>query len=139
MKKIFILIVAIIVVIAIAYFLFQSEGEIPVEVVEEERITTESFKEILNSVRAAPELVYHREGGYAGFDCSHEEAVAFCEEVEDITGAKPITYSSDVEFCLYGKFYENEYYCIDRDAAYITSEYPGGTDLCDGETFVCPK
>ncbi len=98
-----------------------------------------SLESALNNLTVISRVVYSTEGSYLGFSCEHKEAVFICEGIEELTGSKPIIYSSEEEFCFYGEFSSDNYYCTDGDVIEQTLVYPGKEGYCSGETFACPR
>jgi len=134
MKKIIIIIAAVFVlfIVFVAIAQLTSLDEAKKEAMEA------NLEGAVNNLTVVSEIIFNSEGSYSGFSCDHEEAAFICEGIEELTGEKPTIHASESDFCLYGEFAPDNYYCADKEGAYQVVVYPGEEGYCSGDTYTCP-
>ncbi len=93
--------------------------------------------------RTVMSYVYGNDGSYTNFSCSNSDMEKICEEIKnnDNGGTNPTIQKSSSAACIYAKLNakNNYWYCADSTGvAGFTTTNPGGTNYCNGTTFVCP-
>ena len=94
----------------------------------------------MSQLRSAIEIYYYdREEGFSGVDCFSTELSSICSDVKEYAGETPTIKSSTKNYCLYVKLPSGKYYCLtDVASGRETTIFPGGSEYCDGITFLCP-
>ena len=93
--------------------------------------------------RTVMSYVYGNDGSYTNFSCSNSDMTKICDEIKnnDANSANPTIKAGSDAACIYAQLNakSNYWYCADSTGvAGFTTTNPGGTNYCDGTTFVCP-
>lgn len=103
----------------------------------EESITIQTMKQTQRLVDAT----YVLEGSYKKLNCDYSEMlINTCKQIADVSGSKPVIFTSDREYCAYVPLrIEGYYYCIDSRGRAGITDYPQKSGYCTGQTFICPE
>lgn len=94
----------------------------------------------MSQLRTVAVYSYSENDTYKNYSCSINDAVSICKEVEKQTGAMPIIFTSQNEYCSFSPLIiEGYYYCTDSTGKANITNNPQINGYCNGKTFICPN